>query len=141
MQTLQCFQKKLNLFFAHENIKKRASKVAHHWPKLFFHSPAQPTAQWKIDFSYYKYVPRLICLLICVVKGWRRWTSRVILHCWKVAAIFEIPWDILGWSWWWQGQVHSVLSCFCMNYLTKKLHRQKGHILPLKWQKKDRTET
>ena len=30
-------------------------------PKLFFHSPAQP----KIDLSYYKYVARLICLLIC----------------------------------------------------------------------------
>ena len=36
MRTLQCFQKKLNLFFAHENIKKRASKVAHNRPQTFF---------------------------------------------------------------------------------------------------------
>ena len=33
-------------------------------PNLFF--TVQPSPQPKIDFSYYKYVPRLICLLICV---------------------------------------------------------------------------
>ena len=33
VRTLQYFQKILNLFFAHENIKKRASKVAHNWPQ------------------------------------------------------------------------------------------------------------
>jgi hypothetical protein len=34
VRTLQYFQ----------NLKKRASKVAHNRPKPFFHSPAQPTA-------------------------------------------------------------------------------------------------
>ena len=40
------FKKKLNLFFAHENINNRASKVAHNRPKLFFHkySPAAQTS-------------------------------------------------------------------------------------------------
>ena len=58
--TFQCgpyniFKKSLNKFFAHENLKKRASKVAHN----------RPSPQPKIDFSYYRYVPRRICLLIC----------------------------------------------------------------------------
>ena len=39
--TMQCLQKNLNLFFAHENIKKRASKVAHNRPQTFF-SQVQP---------------------------------------------------------------------------------------------------
>jgi hypothetical protein len=57
---------KSDLFLAHENIKKRASKVAHNRPQTFFSQywsgcPNQP----RIDFSYYKYGPRLICLLIC----------------------------------------------------------------------------
>ena len=30
------FTKKIYLFFAHENIKKRASKVAHNRPQTFF---------------------------------------------------------------------------------------------------------
>jgi hypothetical protein len=34
---MQLFKKNLDLFFAHENIKKRASKVAHNRPQLFFH--------------------------------------------------------------------------------------------------------
>ena len=29
--------KKMNLFFAHENIKELRSKVAHNWPQTFFH--------------------------------------------------------------------------------------------------------
>ena len=29
------FKKDLNLFFAHENMKKPLSKVAHNWPKFF----------------------------------------------------------------------------------------------------------
>ena len=36
VRTLQYFQKKLNLFFAHENINKQASKVAHNQPQTFF---------------------------------------------------------------------------------------------------------
>ena len=32
-------------FCTHENLKKRATKVADNWPKpFFFHSPTQPTA-------------------------------------------------------------------------------------------------
>ena len=31
------YSKKIEFIFAHENIKKRASKVAHYQPKLFFH--------------------------------------------------------------------------------------------------------
>ena len=46
--------------------KKRASKVAHNRPRPFFSqsSPAH-SPQSRIDYSYYKYVPRHICLLIC----------------------------------------------------------------------------
>ena len=42
------------------------SKVAHNRPQTFFSQywPGCPN-QPRIDFSYYKYVPRLICLLIC----------------------------------------------------------------------------
>ena len=62
VRTLQYFQ----FFFAHENIRKLPSKVAHNRPQTFFFKywlgcPNQP----RIDFSCYKYVPRLICLLIC----------------------------------------------------------------------------
>ena len=55
-----------NLFFAHENIKTRASKVAHNQPQTFF-AQAWPDCpnRTRIDFSYYKWVQRLICLLIC----------------------------------------------------------------------------
>ena len=44
-------------------MKKTASKVAHNRPKTFFFT----STTWlpRIDFSYYKYVPRLICLHIC----------------------------------------------------------------------------
>ena len=40
--TFQCrryniFKKKLDLFYAHEIIKERASEVAHNWPQFFFH--------------------------------------------------------------------------------------------------------
>ena len=38
MRTLQYFQKKINSFFAHENIKKTPSKVAHNRPQTFFYS-------------------------------------------------------------------------------------------------------
>ena len=49
-------------FFAHENMKKVPSKVAHNWPQIVFSVLARMP---RIDFSYHKYVPRLICLLIC----------------------------------------------------------------------------
>ena len=69
--TFQCkpyniFKQKLNYLFTYGNLKKQASKVAHNWPKPFFSqsSPAY-SPQPRIDFSYYKYVPRVICLLIC----------------------------------------------------------------------------
>ena len=73
VRTLQYIQKKLNLFFAHENIKKRASKVAHNWPRTFFSQvlPGCPN-QPRIDFSYYKYVQRFICLLICGLNPQKR---------------------------------------------------------------------
>ena len=35
------FKKYINLFFAHENLKKWASKVAHNRPKLFFSQSSQ----------------------------------------------------------------------------------------------------
>jgi hypothetical protein len=34
--TLQYFQKKLDLFLAHENMKKTPTKVDHNRPKIFF---------------------------------------------------------------------------------------------------------
>ena len=64
------FSKKFEFIFAPENIKKRTSKVAHNQPQTFFSQywPGCPN-QPRIDFSYYKYVPRLICLIICVVNS------------------------------------------------------------------------
>ena len=48
----------------HENLKIRASKVAHNQLKPFFYSPAQPQSpQPRIIIN--TYVPRHICLLIC----------------------------------------------------------------------------
>ena len=65
---MQLFSADATVFsnFFYENIKKWASKVAHDWPQTFFSQvwPGCPN-QPRIDFSYYKYVPRLICLLIC----------------------------------------------------------------------------
>ena len=57
---------KRKFLFIHENFKKMASKVAHNRPKPFFSqsSPAH-SPHPKIDFSYYEYVQRLICLLFC----------------------------------------------------------------------------
>ena len=46
-------------------MKKLPSKVAHYRPPIFFqYWPGCPN-QPRIDFLYYKYVLRLICLLIC----------------------------------------------------------------------------
>ena len=50
------FKKNLNLFFAHENIKKRASKVAHNRPETFFRSTArlqQTSPELKTHLSPY----------------------------------------------------------------------------------------
>ena len=43
VQTLQCFEKEIDIFLANENMKKTASKVAHNQPKFIFHycQPAQ----------------------------------------------------------------------------------------------------
>jgi hypothetical protein len=53
--------------FAHENFKKQASKVAHNRPKSYFSQSSQAHSP-KLIFSYYKYVPRRICLLICELR-------------------------------------------------------------------------
>jgi hypothetical protein len=74
--TFQCrpyniFKKKLNWFLPMKTLKNWPQKLLIIGPNLFFHSPAQPTAhnpQPRIDFLYYKYVPRHICLLICGVR-------------------------------------------------------------------------
>jgi hypothetical protein len=59
------FSKKiLSLFFVHENIKKRASKIPHNPPQTFF-SQVWPAAQTSQELILHIYVPRLICLLIC----------------------------------------------------------------------------
>jgi hypothetical protein len=52
---------------------KLRSKVAHNQPQTFF-SQARPGCpnQPRIDFLYYKNVPRLICLLICASMLKRR---------------------------------------------------------------------
>ena len=57
--TFQCrryniFKKILNLFFAHENLKKQASKVAYNRPQMLLFTAG--LGMGKIDFSYYKYV-------------------------------------------------------------------------------------
>ena len=68
--TLQYFQKILDLFFAHENIKKNGSqKLLIIGPKLFFRSTARqpkPAQNW-FFILLIKYVPRLIFLLICAL--------------------------------------------------------------------------
>ena len=45
-------KKTLNLFFAHENIKKRASKVGHNRPQIFFHSTG-PAAQTSPELIFH----------------------------------------------------------------------------------------
>ena len=51
-----------------KTLKKTGLKFTHNRQKPFFSqsSPAH-SPQPKIDFSYYEYVPRHICLLICVI--------------------------------------------------------------------------
>ena len=65
-------------FFAHEIIKKRPQKLLIIGLKLFFHVLA------RIDLSYHKNVPRLICSLIC--DSWSAITLTIFffkskLHC------------------------------------------------------------
>ena len=50
----------------HSRSKQRTDQrvSVHNWPKPFFFT-AQSRPQPRIDISYYKYVPRPICLLIC----------------------------------------------------------------------------
>ena len=66
MRVLQYFQKKIKFIFCPWKHKKRSSKVAHNRPQTFFSQvrPSCPNPP-RIDFSYYEYVPRFICLLIC----------------------------------------------------------------------------
>ena len=52
MRTLQYLQKKFNLFFAHENLKKQASKVAHNRSQTFFHSTS-PAAQTSPELIFH----------------------------------------------------------------------------------------
>ena len=67
--TLQYFQKIFEFIFSLWKHKKRASTVAHNWPQTFFSQVLPGCAnQPRIDFSYYTYVPKLICLLICRMK-------------------------------------------------------------------------
>ena len=85
---------------------KLCSKVAHNRPKTFFSQvrPGFPN-QPRIDFSYYKYVPRLICLLICGFnlqqasgmnsdQGWQRISKVATLlstmHCYSTRKTHNI---------------------------------------------------
>ena len=52
VRMLQCLKKNLNLFFAHENLKKRASKVAHNRPQTFF-SQVRPAAQTSPELIFH----------------------------------------------------------------------------------------
>ena len=52
MRTLRYIQKKIDLFFAHENLKKRASKVAHNRPQTFFLSTG-PAAQTSPELIFH----------------------------------------------------------------------------------------
>ena len=58
------FSKKKDLFFCLWKLKKQASKVAHNWPQTFFTVMACYPNQPRIDFSYYKYVPKIIWLSV-----------------------------------------------------------------------------
>ena len=62
------FSKKILKKFDPEKVKKRASKVAHNWPRSFYFT-VQPRPQPGIDFSYYEISGPDICSLICGVKG------------------------------------------------------------------------
>ena len=71
--TFQCepytiFKTELDLFFDHENIENEPQKLLIIGPNFFFHVLAGCPNQPRIDFSCYKYVPRRICSLICVVN-------------------------------------------------------------------------
>ena len=76
------FKKKLNLFFAHENIKKWPQKLLIIGPKLFFHSTAWPPKPAQNRFFILWICPKthvssylcilvwnLICVLSKVIKS------------------------------------------------------------------------
>ena len=74
MRTLQYLQKKINLFFAHENIKKRASKVAHNRPQTFFFHKYGPAAQTSPELIFHIIKCReqasvLLSVVLCNQKG------------------------------------------------------------------------
>jgi hypothetical protein len=50
------FKKKIELFFAPENIKKKTSKVAHNWPPIFFQYCQPAQNQLKSHFLFHKNV-------------------------------------------------------------------------------------
>ena len=69
LQALQYFQKKIKFIFCPwEHRKIKPQKLLIIVPKLFFTVLPSCPNQPKIDSSYYKYVSRLICLLICAVN-------------------------------------------------------------------------
>ena len=58
---MQLFSADATMFlfiFAHENMKKPASKVAHNWPKsIFFSNANRPQIQPKSQFLFHENIP------------------------------------------------------------------------------------
>jgi hypothetical protein len=54
--TLQCFQKKFDLFFAYENMKKLRSKVAHNGPQTRALTSILTMYQYTYQVSVYWYL-------------------------------------------------------------------------------------
>jgi hypothetical protein len=64
VRTLQYFQKNFKLIFCPWKLKKTGLKSCYKSAQTFFFT-VEPRPQSRIGPSYYRYVPRLICLLIC----------------------------------------------------------------------------
>ena len=92
VRTLQCFQKKN---FTHENIKKkRPQKLLIIGPNLFFHSPAQPTANSPKSIFHIIKMSLQASVLLIVLTGYkarilnnRFWPSKSGIKIYKPAQV------------------------------------------------------
>ena len=104
--------KKIKFIFAHENMKKPPSKVAHNRPQFFFQYWPGCQNQPRIDFLYYKYVPRLWSVIFVHTTIELYWNSVIAF----IVSVLQQA--VLEWG----SPVHPSQSCIlvCL-YLLEEL--------------------
>ena len=97
-------------------------KNAHNWPNAFF-SQSNPdhSPQLKIDFSYYKYVPRLICLLICGFIHSSPKNTSMVKKLYQYANNVDKTWN-----YWLCGGINWLYSSFPLGDHSREAHTQRG---------------